>query len=162
MEPFIGQIMAVGFSFPPRGWALCEGQLLGIPQHQALFSLLGTTYGGDGRTTFGLPDLRGRCIIGTGTGPGLPTHRWGERGGVDQQTLSVNQLPSHNHQIVPGQVSMGTAMAGTENGTVSVAVPSGGDLSTYNTGGQQAIYTQSPYLSINYVIALQGIFPSRN
>ncbi len=97
MEPFIGQILIFGGNFPPRGWAFCHGQLLSIAEHQALFSLLGTIYGGDGRTTFALPDLRGRTPIGFGQGPGLRNHRIGEKSGSEEVTLSVNQLPAHTH-----------------------------------------------------------------
>ena len=99
MEPFIGQIMMVGFNFAPRGWALCDGSLLPINNNQALFSLLGTTYGGDGRTTFQLPDLRGRVPMHQGTGPGLPNHRIGEKGGVENVTLTVAQMPAHTHVL---------------------------------------------------------------
>ncbi|WP_299312416.1 tail fiber protein [uncultured Aquimarina sp.] len=97
MEPFVGQIMAVGFNFAPRGWALCDGQLLPISQNSALFSLLGTIYGGDGRTTFALPDLRGRVSIHQGGGPGLSNRRIGQKGGEETHTLNVPEMPSHNH-----------------------------------------------------------------
>jgi len=97
MEPLIGQIMMFAGNFAPRGWAFCEGQLLAINQYQALFSILGTTYGGDGRTTFGLPDLRGRVPMHPGNGPGLSSKRLGQKGGSETNTLNVSQLPSHNH-----------------------------------------------------------------
>lgn len=97
MEPFIGQIIMFGGNFAPRGWAFCQGQLLAISQNQALFSILGTTYGGDGRTTFALPDLRGRAPIGPGHGPGLTNRVLGQRSGTETNTMSVNQMPSHNH-----------------------------------------------------------------
>ncbi|MEX1309383.1 MAG: tail fiber protein, partial [Candidatus Sulfomarinibacteraceae bacterium] len=96
-SPFIGQIQLFGFNFPPRGWAFCEGQLLAISSNTALFSLLGTTFGGDGRTTFGLPDLRGRSAVGVGNGPGLSSVSWGQRSGAENVTLNVNTLPSHTH-----------------------------------------------------------------
>ncbi len=96
-EPYIGQIETFGFNFPPRGWAFCDGQLLQISQYSALFALLGTTYGGDGRTSFGLPDLRGRVALHPGTGPGLSSIRWGEKGGSETRTLITANLPSHNH-----------------------------------------------------------------
>ena len=99
-EPFIGQIQIFGFNFPPRGWSFCDGQLLPIAQNTALFSLLGTTFGGDGRTTFGLPDLRGRVAIHPGTGPGLPPVTWGQRGGAASTVLTTNQMPNHNHQAI--------------------------------------------------------------
>jgi len=98
-EPFLGEICWIGFNFAPRGWALCDGQLLSISQNDALFSLLGTTYGGDGRTTFGLPDLRGRSPIHVGQGPGLSNYQWGQKGGVETVTLTINQMPSHTHAI---------------------------------------------------------------
>jgi microcystin-dependent protein len=106
MEPFIGQIMMFGGSFAPRGWAFCEGQLLPISQNAALFSILGTTYGGDGRSTFALPDLRGRVAIHPGSGPGLSNYRLGEKGGVESVALNVNQIPAHSHGI---SASNGTA-----------------------------------------------------
>ena len=96
-EPFIGEIMMFGFNFAPRGWALCDGQLLPIPQNTALFSLLGTTYGGDGRTTFGLPDMRGRVAIHKGTGPGLTSRSMGQKGGTER--ISLSQMPSHTHSV---------------------------------------------------------------
>ena len=132
-EPFIGQIMMVGFNFAPRGWAFCDGQLLPIAQNTALFSLLGTTYGGDGRTTFGLPDLRGRVPIHPGTGPGLSQHRLGERGGQEQVALQQTEV----------------ATGGRD--TAAVNVGPGPDLSNVQ-----------PYLCVNFVIALVGMFPSRN
>src|SRR5216117_169121 len=97
MEPFIGQIQAFGFSFAPRGWATCSGQILSIAQNTALFSLLGTTYGGNGQTTFALPDLRGRAMIGPGQGPALSSHVLGEVGGTESTTLNPNQMPAHTH-----------------------------------------------------------------
>ena len=99
MEPFIGQIQAFGFNFPPQGWATCDGQLLPISSNSALFSLLGTIYGGDGRTTFALPDLRSRSIVHNGTGPGLDTISMGERAGFYQHTLTIAQMPNHTHNI---------------------------------------------------------------
>ena len=98
-EPFIGQIMMVGFNFPPRGWAQCNGQLLPISSHTALFSLLGTTFGGDGRTSFGLPDLRGRIAKHIGQGPGLANVTWGQRGGRENVTLTIANMPSHTHTV---------------------------------------------------------------
>ena len=97
IEPFIAQISLFGGNFAPRGWALCDGQLLPISQNTALFSLLGTTYGGDGRTTFGLPDMRGRALLHAGSGPGLSTRRIGQEGGNERVTLSIGEMPSHNH-----------------------------------------------------------------
>ena len=99
MEPFLGQIQPFGFNFAPRGWAQCDGQILPISQNTALFSLLGTTFGGDGRTTFALPDLRSRSIVHIGTGAGLDNIKWGERGGATTHTLTLAQMPSHNHNV---------------------------------------------------------------
>jgi len=166
MEPFIGQIQAFGFNFAPRGWAMCEGQLLPISQNTALFSLLGTTFGGDGRTTFALPDLRGRSIVGIGNGPGLSTISWGERGGAENHTLSVAQMPSHTHNIgvnaAAGEEAnpTGKHIAGitdgfAENATGNLAAPT-------SAGGNQSFGIRSPFLGINVCIALQGIFPSRS
>ena len=123
-EPFIGQIEMFAGNFAPRGWAFCNGQLIAISQNSALFSILGTTYGGDGRTTFGLPDLRGRAPIHTGgawdTGPGLSTYRLGQRSGLEENYLNVLHLPSHNHQVFNGSQSSGLIKTGdTDNLTDS-------------------------------------------
>ncbi|WP_297089457.1 tail fiber protein [uncultured Draconibacterium sp.] len=179
MEPFIGQIMMFGGNFAPRGWALCDGQLLSIAQNTALFSILGTMYGGDGRTTFGLPDLRGRVAIHPGTGPGLSTYRQGQKGGVENVTLSVNQIPSHSHggtgtiQAASGQPDetspIGTVPAPLTNGTEGYAETASGamkadgvTLNIQNTGGSQSHTNVQPYNCVNFIIALQGIFPSRS
>lgn len=181
MEPFLGQIQAFGFNFAPRGWAKCEGQLLSINQYQALFSLLGTTYGGDGRTTFALPDLRGRVAIGEGSGPGLPSYRLGEKAGSATTTLTVANLPSHNHSLgAQANVSIPVSeedanqdeAAGNylANGTFYHAGAGGqyggGPVqlsgSTDNAGGQQPFNNMQPFLAINFCIALQGLFPSRS
>mgnify|MGYP005818947303 CR=1 FL=1 len=171
MEPFIGQIQAFGFSFAPRSWAKCEGQLLAISSNTALFSLLGTTFGGDGRTTFGLPDLRGRSIVGLGAGAGLSTISWGERGGAESHTLTTQQMPSHAHAA---KVAVNTAMgdessptstlAGSLNGFSEEATASSflGGVSESSVGGGQAFGIRNPFLGINMCIALQGIFPSRS
>lgn len=111
-DPFIGEIRMVGFSFAPRGWALCEGQLLPIAEYQALFSLLSTTYGGDGRTTFGLPDLRGRSPVGVGMGPGLTDIRWGETAGKEAVTIQTSQMPSHTH-VATTAATTALSVAGT-------------------------------------------------
>ncbi|MDX1463305.1 MAG: tail fiber protein [Marinirhabdus sp.] len=166
MEPFLGQIQAFGFNFAPRGWAKCEGQLLSISQYTALFSLLGTTFGGDGRTTFGLPDLRGRSIVGMGSGPGLDTITWGEKGGNYQHTLTQAEMPAHTHNIgvniAAGDESnpVGSHIAAhsaafSEDATGNLAAPS-------SAGGSQAFNMRNPFLGINVCIAMQGIFPSRN
>ncbi len=170
MEPFIGEIRLVGFNFPPRGWARCDGQLLPIASNSALFSLLGTAYGGDGRTTFALPDLRGRAAIGVGNGAGLSSKNWGQRGGSQTHNLSASQLPPHSHGLSVATAAEGDAndpagryLARTDARAYTttgpgVALASG----TENTGGGQAINHESPYLAMYYVIALQGLYPSRS
>ena len=166
MTPFVGQIQAFGFNFAPRGWSQCNGQLLPISQYTAVFSLLGTTFGGDGRTTFGLPDLRGRSIVGMGNGPGLSNITWGERGGEENHTLTVAQMPSHTHNIGvnsaageesnPSGKHLGAITDGyAEDSNANLAAPT-------NAGGGQSYSIRNPFLGINVCIALQGIFPSRN
>lgn len=172
-EPFIGEVMMVGFNFPPRGWATCEGQLLPISQNTALFSLLGTTFGGDGRTSFGLPDLRGRSAIGRGNGPGLNPVTWGQRGGRDTVTLTTTQLPSHNHAL-EAEAASGTVKTASGNlladTTVDTPYVPGNTRPNAQmasdaigfTGGGQPFNIQDPYLGMYYNIALVGIFPSRS
>ena len=168
MEPFIGQIQPFGFNFAPRGWAKCDGQILSIAQNTALFSLLGTTYGGDGRTTFALPDLRGRNGLHIGQGPGLSNVNWGERGGAETRTLTVAQMPSHGHAINAKEEGTSDSPSGmyiAGDGTNAFGSPSDTVMagnSVGNTGGNQPIDIQNPFLGINYCIALVGIFPSRN
>lgn len=170
MDPFIGQIQAFGFNFAPKGWALCNGQLMSISQNTALFSLLGTTYGGDGRVTFGLPDLRGRSIVGAGQGPGLSLIDQGEMSGVETVTLLQNNLPAHNHSVsvavntATGEESISTNYIANHDGAFSEA-PSANTLlagvNQTNVGGNQPVSIRNPYLGINVCIALQGIYPSR-
>jgi len=176
-EPFIGQIMIFGGNFAPQGWALCDGSLLSISQNTALFSILGTTYGGNGTTNFALPDLRGRAAVGFGNGPGLSPYVLGQSTGTETVTLTVGQIAAHNHLV--------TANAAPAN----VSSPSGADLAqssdnqrvavnAYSTppptapvtldpatvkpsGGSQPHGNIQPVLALNYIIALQGIFPSR-
>ncbi len=171
MEPFLGQIQAFGFNFAPRGWAMCEGQLLPISQNTALFSLLGTTFGGDGRTTFGLPDLRGRSIAGMGNGPGLSSITWGERGGAENHTLTTAQMPNHNHSVKvavntdPGSEAASTGILASQAGGYAEDPTTGqvlGGVSEANVGGGQSFGIRSPYLGINVCIAMQGVFPSRS
>lgn len=177
MDPFIAQVMIFAGNFAPRGWALCEGQLLPIAQFTLLFSLVGTTYGGDGRTTFGLPDLRGRAPIGVGHGPGLSDYRWGQKGGSENTTLTTNNLPAHNHAI-NAEVGVstgngttdepdGNVLAGTSGPTYAAAASANGKLGgvsarAASTGGGQSINNMQPYLAMYYIIALEGIFPSRS
>lgn len=179
MEPFIGQIQVFPYNFAPRGWAFCHGQLLPISENTALFSLIGTIYGGDGRTTFALPDLRGRVAIGEGTGPGLTNRRLGERGGSEMTTLTVANMPNHTHNFVSPGVSIPVSEEDADqdeangkylaNGTFyhnsSGGAYGGGPVpvtgTNTNTGGQQPFHNMEPYLGLHYCIALVGIFPSR-
>jgi microcystin-dependent protein len=171
-EPFIGEIVMFAGNFAPRGWAMCDGQLLAVSQNDALFSILGTTYGGDGRTTFALPDLRSRVPIHAGTGPGFSTRRLGSKSGSETNILSVNNLPSHSHtvnaviedgnQSLPtGNLPAGTKLLDKEysdatgNTTMSASMLN-------NTGNNQAVNNMQPYLTIHYIIATIGVFPSRN
>lgn len=163
-EPFLSEIKLISFGFPPKGWALCNGQLLPINQNQALFSLLGTTFGGDGRVTFALPNLQGRVPVGVGNG-----HTLGEVGGEYAHTLSIPEMASHVH---PAAVAA-TASAATPTSSTVLAQPgkaaysttaagamAAGSVST--VGGNQPHENTAPYLALYYVIALQGIFPSQN
>ena len=171
MEPFLGEIIMFGGNFAPRGWAFCDGQLLPISQNQALFSLLGTIYGGDGRTTFALPDLRGRVSIHQGNGPGLSDYRLGSKGGAENVTLTAAQIPAHNHAIKAANQGGDDSDPTTANGFGSAAndlyletapgtTMQNGIMS--NTGGNQQHTNIQPYLAINFIIALQGTFPSRS
>jgi microcystin-dependent protein len=173
-EPFIGQIIMFGGNFAPRGWALCDGQLLPIAQYSALFSILGTTYGGDGRTTFALPDLRGRVPVHEGNGAGLDPISLGEKGGANTHTLTANQMPSHHHQFaIPCNNAEGNQdgpvnhyPASNENealynnaaGTNQTMAP----MQTVNTGGSQPFNLMQPFLAVNFIIALVGTYPSRS
>lgn len=169
-EPFLSEIRIMSFNFPPKGWALCNGQLLPINQNQALFSLLGTTYGGDGQVNFALPDLRARVPIHKGGG-----HTLGERGGEQGHTLSIGELPQHLHvasgtsaaadQPVPGGNLLATVDV-TAFTTSLYAAPGNAvamaPATITNTGGSQAHQNMQPYLVLSFCIALQGIFPSQN
>lgn len=173
-EPFVAEIRIFAGNFAPRGWAFCNGQLLPIAQNTALFSLIGTTYGGDGRTTTALPNLEGRAPMHPGRGPGLTDKRLGERGGVETVTLSEAQMPNHNHTMQananPGDLQIPNnqrSLARTQPGfawqdattanlvdMASQALPS--------AGGSQAHNNMQPYLAINFIIALVGLYPSRS
>jgi microcystin-dependent protein len=164
-EPFLSEIRMMSFEFAPKGWALCNGQLLPINQNQALFSLLGTTFGGDGRVNFALPDLRGRIPIHVGSG-----HTLGERGGEQAHTLSIAELPTHTH-AASATTNNATAANPTGNAYARSAVPvyaPATSLTAMNagavgaTGGSQAHLNMQPFLTISFCIALQGIFPSPN
>jgi microcystin-dependent protein len=171
-DAFIGQILMVSFQFAPRGWALCNGQILPIEQNQALFSLLGTTFGGDGIRTFALPDLRGRVPIHQGTDPATGTSFiLGQTGGEEQVTLTISQIPTHTHSL-----SAESAVGNSNNPSGNVwgaqsrldvySSSSSADVamsssSISGTGGNLPHDNHSPYLTINYIIALTGVFPSR-
>jgi microcystin-dependent protein len=163
-EPFLSEIRIMSFSFAPKGWALCDGQLLPINQNQALFSLLGTTFGGDGRVNFGLPDLRGRVPIHVGSG-----HTLGERGGEQAHTLSIAEIPTHTHalqassndggQVVPAGGYLAKAAPANPYSTPTNLTAMNA-ASIANVGGSQAHLNMEPFLVLNFSIALQGIFPS--
>ncbi len=157
-DPLLGEITPFGFNFAPRGWALCQGQLLPIAQNTALFSLLGTIYGGDGRTTFGLPDLRGRIPIHAGRGPGLSDRRLGDMLGTETSTLSAAQVPAHQ----PTATEVEFRGAGTQAKGVTVGGDLGRTAATATVGGGQPHNNMPPYLTLNYCIALQGVYPSRS
>ena len=169
-EPFAGEIRMFAGNFAPRGWAFCDGQLLAVSQNDALFSLFGTIYGGDGRTTFGLPDLRGRIPIHAGTGPGLSPRRLGERIGTETETITVNQLPSHTHNW---QASTDLAnVRATANNVLGQSVPdiyttrrsllnlASGTVS--NVGGSRSHTNLMPFLCVQFIVALFGIYPSKS
>ena len=171
-EPFIGEIRMFAGNFAPRGWAKCEGQLLAISQYNALFSILGTRYGGDGRTTLALPDLRGRVAIGSGTGPGLTPRSLSQRSGSETNMLTVANLPAHNHSInavtadgntsVPGgNLPAGTKLLDKEYSDATATTTMNATMVS-STGGGQAVNNMQPYLTVTYIIALQGIYPTRN
>lgn len=172
-EPFIGEIMMTGANFCPRGWANTDGQLLPINQNQALFSLLGTTYGGDGRTTFALPDLRGRVPLHVGNGPGLTQRNQGEKGGKEKHALTQNEVPTNNassgtsyeERFHPSDSANLWAVQGTgpdlRKPGVGPLVPRRGGSPTVSASGDPH-HLMQPYLGIRFCIALQGIFPARN
>lgn len=167
-DPFLGEITLFGGNFAPRGWAFCDGSLLSIASNTALFALIGTIYGGDGRTTFALPDLRGRAPIHMGHGPGLTDRSQGENGGTEQNILTVGQMPSHGHALnskeeANSDTPVGTFIAGSgSNSFGTTADKQMSPTAVGAAGGNQPINNMQPYLAVNYIIALQGIFPSRN
>lgn len=174
-EPLLGQMMLFGGNFCPRGWADASGTLIAISQNSALFSLLGTMYGGNGTTTFGLPDLRGRAPISVGTGPGLPSYSQGEVGGSPEFTLTVNTMPSHTHigtmraSNLPGDTanpnnnSLATTAGENIYHTGAPAVNMDvGTVVVSNSGGSLPVNKLSPYLTMRWCVAMQGVFPSRN
>ncbi len=174
--PYLGGIFMFAGNFAPRGYALCQGQLMSISQNTALFSILGTTYGGDGIQTFGLPDLRGRTPVGAGNGPGLTPVVIGELAGTQNATILTSNLPAHTHSL-NASTSAGTQPLPTGNVLASVQDSQGGQSTAYInaapntpmaatsiglTGNGLPISIQSPYLGLNFIIATQGVFPSRN
>jgi microcystin-dependent protein len=161
-EPFLGEIKIISWNFPPKGWTFCNGQLLPINQNQALFSILGTTYGGDGRVNFALPNLQGRSPIHVGNGIVL-----GEQGGETSHTLNISELPAHNHVPV-GSSTAANSTAALNNLWANVTLYNASPTTAMSpqcilpTGGNQPHENMSPYLVLNFIIALQGIFPSQN
>lgn len=186
MEPFIGMITMFAGNFAPRGWALCQGQILSIAQNTALFSILGTTYGGNGQTTFGLPNLSGRVPTGTGLGVGLPFVTLGEMAGTPTNTLLITNMPAHNHTATVSNSTTASTSAGTlqaptagsllaqsnqrdaqyiESANAGTTVLLGGSQANVTVGiagGSQPFSITQPYLGLNFIIALEGIYPSRN
>lgn len=192
MDPFLGQVVMFGGNFAPRGWAYCDGQLLSINANQALFSILGTTYGGDGRTTFALPDLRGRTPIHPGHGPGLGTYKLGQRSGTEYVNLTQNNMPSHSHsaditpltftpfiqvnseeseEVSPENQYVAATEAGQNffadtptAGSKLAGTVAGlsGSIQIANQGGSQATYLMQPWEAVHYIIAMVGTFPSRS
>ncbi len=172
MDPLLATIIIFAGNFAPKGWAFCQGQLLSIQQNAALFSLLGTTYGGDGRSNFALPDLRGRVAVSQGQGPGLSNYFLGQQAGSESVQLSVAQMPSHGHNVVVNagagnQASpSGNFIANSARGTEGFNSASSGAFLNQNSiqpqGGSQPHANLQPLLAINYIIATQGIFPSRD
>ena len=170
-DPFVGEIALVGFHFAPADWAFCDGSLLSIADYELLFSLIGTMYGGDGVNNFALPDLRGRVPIHVGQGPGLSSYAQGQTGGAQQVTLTVAQVPAHTHApMSKGATGDTTSPAGavpagssTGNPLYQTAAPNRAMLAGAlgNTGGGQSHENRQPYLGLNYIIALFGIYPSR-
>ncbi len=176
VDPFLGELMLFGGNFCQRGWKDANGQLLAISSNQALFSLYGTTYGGDGRTTFGVPGLRGRTAIHTGQGPGLANYRQGVKGGAENLTVQIANMPAHNHNVQATNATADKNGPGSDFLAITKAV-NGMEVDIYHdgppnkvmdtamitqTGGGQAISKRSPYQVIRWCVALVGVFPSRN
>jgi microcystin-dependent protein len=171
-DPFVAEIRILPFNFAPKGWALCDGQIMPISQNTALFSLLGTTYGGNGKSTFALPDIQGRAVMHPGQGPGLSLHDEGETGGTETVTLLQSEMPAHNHPMMGA--TQDPALAKAVNPDASWALSQGGGIyqSSSNTqlagqavapaGGGQPHNNMQPYLTLYFNIALQGVFPPRS
>lgn len=171
MDPYIGEIRIFAGTFAPKGWALCNGQLLPVVQHSALYSILGNKYGGDGRTTFALPDLQGRAPMHAGNGNGLTPRSVGEKGGVAEVTLSLNEMPAHRHDVLSaenatedspsGAVWSSTDSRSGERVYNDFIGPSMSIASLFAEGGNQPHTNLQPYLGMNFIIALEGVFPPR-
>ena len=176
-EPFIAEVRIFAGNFAPRSWAFCNGQLLPVAQNTALFSLIGTTYGGDGRTTTGLPNLQGRAPMHPGRGPGLTSRRLGEKVGVETVTLTEAQIPSHSHTLRVDATGANPIHDPSTTTSIANSRPSNSNLYQTNTtanlvdlasaavsttGGSQAHTNIQPYLTLNFIIALQGLYPSRS
>ena len=174
MDDLMGSIDFWALDWAPRNWALCNGQILNINQNQALFSLFGTTYGGNGQTTFALPDLRSRVPIGFGTGTGLPTYNLGQVGGEISHTLNLNEIPMHNHMVSCNGTASGRDLSNTPVGKIpaksssssnNYSLVQGGQMAADmlgNTGANQGHENMMPYIVINYIVCLYGIYPSRS
>ena len=177
-DPFLGEIKMVGFNFAPRGYALCDGSLMSISVNTALFSLLGTTFGGNGTVTFGLPDLRGRSPVGVGQGPGLSSIEQGELAGSEDVTILISQMPAHNHLLtVAGTATEPAVTPSATNNVLGASGAGPGSASVWSTalngpvplapnqvglaGASQPLAVRNPYLGTNFIIATEGIFPSR-
>ena len=169
-EPFIAEIRIFAGNFAPRGWAFCNGQLLPISQNTALFSLIGTTYGGDGRTTTALPNMEGRAPMHQGRAPGLPSRRLGQRGGTETVTLTEAQLPNHSHSLfastlIADETQPASNVTFGRARSLAYATGTANTSMAYQTitdsGGSQAHNNMQPYLAMNFIIALQGLYPSR-
>ncbi|PHI21049.1 phage tail protein [Lewinellaceae bacterium SD302] len=184
MEGYIGEIRLFGGNFAPRAWAFCEGQLLPISQNTALFSILGTFYGGDGRTTFGLPDMRSRAVMGVGNGPGLSPVQINQQTGVEEHSLDANTMPSHSHMVTFGGTAKMPVNANEANdaddpsdayfqaqsddfysespNSMSSPLKSNLTVQVNNNGGGVPFTNQQPYMAMRYIICLQGLYPSRS
>jgi len=173
MDPFVAEIRIFPFNFPPKGWAFCDGQILPLSQNTALFSLLGTTYGGDGKSNFALPDMQGNAPMHPGQGPGLSLHDLGETGGSDTVTLLESEIPSHSHSLMSSTMNSskpspgGNALARVTGATPYVAGTPAPPLVQFSgnalapAGGDQPHNNMQPYLTLNFCIALQGVYPPR-
>jgi microcystin-dependent protein len=174
MDQFVGQIIAVGFNFAPAGWVLCNGQLLSISEYQVLYALIGTTFGGDGQTTFAVPDLRGRSPLGQGSSAGLPPAVVGQVGGTESVTLTLQQIATHSHPLLASSAtgsvakpSSTTVLANQSNAAVDIYGAAAGGVTLAPSaigasGGSQPHENRQPYNTVNYIISTVGVFPSQS